>query len=97
MDDLYALIKQECPTLRMDFSMFAMHWCRIAIIFSIDPLKMRPGDVIEKIIQSGKAFITDDEKLDVLEYLRDEGALCNECKDIRTLKDMVIFLDHGKC
>lgn len=92
---LYEKVKSEKKIFGGRLEDFCIHWCRIATILSVDPLKLRPEDRISELLLSGKDIIAD-ESADIAAYLLSVRGKYNSAHDssreLTTLSDVIAYL-----
>lgn len=95
IETLYEKIKSEKKIFGGRLEDFCIHWCRIATILSVDPLKLRPEDRISELLLSGKDIIAD-ESADIAAYLLSVRGKYNSAHDssreLTTLSDVIAYL-----
>lgn len=95
IETLYEKIKSEKKIFGGRLEDFCIHWCRIATILSVDPLKLRPEDRISELLLSGKDIIAD-ESADIAAYLLSVRGKYNYAHDssreLTTLSDVIAYL-----
>lgn len=95
IETLYEKIKSEKKISEGRLEDFCIHWCRIASILSVDPLKLRPEDRISELLLSGKDIIAD-ESADIAAYLLSArgkyDAAPDSSRELTTLSDVIAYL-----